>query len=177
MPMPSKKVIAGSTGGLVLATVTLITSLTDLEGSPTTVYADKLAYGIPTVCAGHTDWTLVPGQSYTKADCDKINAATAAEYGQAVIDCIGESNLDQNMLDAMTLFAINVGKGTACKSRAAQLMRAHKSQEGCQAMSRAPNGRRVWVYAGGQFRQGLANRRDFETALCLKPVSHERAVS
>lgn len=177
MPQPpSKKVIAAGVGSLVIASVALIGDLKMWEGSPTTVYADKLAYGIPTVCAGHTDWSLVPGHSYTRADCDKIDAQTAADYGKAVIACVGETNLDQNMLDAMTLFAINVGKHAACESRAAQLMRAGKYEAGCNAISHGPNGQRVWVTSGGKFRQGLANRRDFETALCLKP-SPPKAVS
>lgn len=172
----NRKVVAGA-GILVLASASFLVNLRQLEGESHVVYADKLAYGVPTVCAGHTDWSLVPGQSYTKADCDKIDAKTAREYGEAVVKCIGEKNLDQNMLDAMTLFAINVGKAGACNSRAAQLMRAGKADEGCRAISHGPNGQRVWVYSGGKYRRGLANRRDFERELCLKPTSHERAVS
>jgi lysozyme len=168
-------------GGLVLAGTALLTDLRMWEGvrgQPVlTVYADKLAYGVPTVCSGHTDWKLVPGQSYTKADCDKIDGKIAREYGEAVLKCIGEKNLDQNMLDAMTLFAINVGKAGACGSRAAQLMRAGRHIEGCRAISHGPQGQRVWSTSGGQFRRGLANRRDFERELCLKPVAKERAVS
>lgn len=176
MATTNRKLAVGA-GGLVLASLTLIGGLRHWEGEETTVYADKLAYGVPTVCAGHTDWSLVPGQSYTQADCDKIDAKTAHDFGEAVVSCIGETNLDQNMLDAMTLFAINVGKQGACGSRAAQLMRAHKAEEGCKAISHGPDGQRVWSTSGGKFRQGLANRRDFERELCLKPVSHERAVS
>lgn len=172
----NKKVVAGA-GTLVLASATLIASLQRWEGQELTVYADKLAYGVPTVCSGYTDWSLVPGKSYTKADCEKIDAKTANEYGAAVLACIGAKNLDQNMLDAMTLFAINVGKQGACNSRAAQLMRAGRREEGCRAISHGPNGQRVWVTSGGKFRQGLANRRDFERELCLKPTDQERVVS
>lgn len=161
----------------MLASASFIGVLRMWEGDQHTVYADKLAYGIPTVCAGYTDWKLVTGKSYTKADCDKIDAKTAEEYGWAVINCIGEGDLNQNRLDAMTLFAINVGKKAACGSRAAQLMRAHQYEAACKAISHGPHGQRVWATSGGKFRRGLANRRDFERELCLKPVATERALS
>jgi lysozyme len=146
-------VVGGLTlvGSLVVGGPELVAHLQQLEGSPTVVYADKLAYGVPTVCGGHTDWSMRVGQVYDRAFCDRLDAKTATEYGLAIVECIGADKLNQNSLDGMTLFAVNVGK------------------DGCRAISRGPNGQRVWITSGGKPRKGLANRRDFETALCLKP--------
>ncbi len=157
-------------GGLIVGRPQLVAALQTVEGSPTVVYADKLAYGIPTVCGGFTDWKLRVGQAYDRAFCDKLDQKTAIEYGLHVAECVGVENLNQSSLDAMTLFAVNVGKAGACGSRAAQLLRAKKHDDGCRAISRGPNGQRVWITSGGKPRKGLANRRDFETAWCLKPV-------
>lgn len=171
-----RRIVAVVTGGvvlvgsLVIGRPELVSALQRWEGQETTVYADKLAYGVPTVCSGFTDWSLRVGQVYDKAFCDKLDQKTAIEYGIAVAACIGAENLNQHSLDAMTLFAVNVGKKGACGSRAAQLLRAKRHDDGCRAISRGPNGERVWITSGGKPRKGLANRRDFETALCLKPI-------
>lgn len=166
-------VVGGVTlvAGLVIGGPEIVAALQQVEGQETTVYADKLAYGIPTVCSGYTDWKLRVGQVYDKAFCDRLDRKTAIEYGLAVAECIGPENLNQHSLDAFTLFAVNVGKAGACGSRAAQLMRAGKHDEGCRAISRGPKGERVWITSGGRPRKGLANRRDFETAWCLKPIA------
>jgi lysozyme len=165
--MSKGRVIAA---GLVLGGSALVAALSQWEGQETTVYADRLAYGVPTVCSGYTDWSLRVGQVYDKAFCDALDEKTAIEYGSAVAQCVGTDKLNQNSLDAFTLFAVNVGKAGACGSRAAQLMRAGKHDEGCKAISHGPTGKRVWITSGGKPRKGLANRRDFETAWCLKPV-------
>jgi GH24 family phage-related lysozyme (muramidase) len=117
------------------------------------------------------------GQVYDKAFCDRLDRKTATEYGLAVAQCIGPENLNQHSLDAMTLFAVNVGQAGACGSRAAQLLRAGRHDEGCRAISRGPKGQRVWIMAGGKPRRGLANRRDFETAWCLKPVDQRKGTA
>lgn len=172
--MSKGKAIAG---GLVLAGASVVGYLAQLEKQELVVYADKLAYGVPTVCSGYTDWNLKVGQAYTKADCDKIDAKTAEKYGMAVIACSGHGRtiwLNQNQFDALTLFAVNVGINGACNSRAMTLVRQSKFDEGCNAISRGPNGKPAWSYSGGKFRQGLANRRAFETALCLKPATERK---
>lgn len=164
-------------GSLVVGRPEVVVALQQVEKQETTVYADKLAYGIPTVCSGYTDWSLRVGQTYDKKFCDALDQKTAVEYGLAVVECIGEDNLNQNSLDAMTLFAVNVGKKGACGSRAAQLMRAKQHDAGCRAISRGPKGQRVWITSGGVPRKGLAKRRDYETDRCLKPVEKPHAVT
>lgn len=156
--------------GLVVGGDDIVAALQQVERQELTVYPDKLAYGIPTVCSGFADWSLRVGQVYDKAFCDRLDRKTATEYGLAVVECIRADRLTQRSLDAMTLFAVNVGKAGACGSRAAQLFRAGQHDAGCRAISRGPTGKRVWITSGGKPRKGLANRRDFETALCLRPA-------
>lgn len=160
-------------GGIVLAGASVLGYLQALEKQELVVYADKLAYGIPTVCSGYTDWNLKVGQAYTKADCEKIDAKTAEKYGLGILNC-AKVPLNQSQFDALTLFAVNVGIGGACGSRAMKLINQGRYSEGCRAISRGPNGEYVWSFSGGKFRQGLANRREFETALCLKPAQELR---
>src|SRR5690606_6641495 len=93
------------------------------------VYADKLAGNLPTYCSGRTVPTRPVGQRIDKAECDAIDEGTALEYGRAILDCIPADRLDQNSFDALTLFAINVGKAGACGSRAARLMREGRRDE------------------------------------------------
>lgn len=188
----NKARVATAAGGLVLAGASLLGYLTQLEGRDLVVRADALAYGVPTVCGGHTDWKLKVGQAYTKEDCDQIDAATAEKYGRAILKCV-RVPLNQNQLDALTLFAINVGEHGACnESRAVRLMNAGQPEAACKALTHSPPGSRIpaqcqnsaecmriargplgvpaWSYSGGTYRRGLANRRAFEKALCLTPV-------
>lgn len=175
-----QKVVAG----LVLGTSSLLGAMALWERPPqerspdgttkgSVVYADKLAGGLPTVCSGHTDWKLRVGTPYTKEECDRIDRANAIQYGEAIIKCTGhtEANpvLNQHRLEALTLFALNVGAGGACGSRAVKLIAAGKFSEGCEAIAHGPSGKPVWSYTNGgkTFVRGLYNRRLFERDWCL----------
>ena len=153
------------------------------ETGASVVYADKLAGGLPTVCGGHTDWSLRVGTAYSKADCDKIDRANSAKYALAIIECTGHTDtnrvLNQHMLDGLTLFSINVGIAGACGSRAVKLIKAGKASEGCKAIANGPYGEPVWSYVNKTtFVRGLYNRRQFERDWCLKPMpTTERATA
>lgn len=157
------------TGGVVvLGGAAVIAALVQWEGQKTTVYPDRLAGGLPTVCSGRTSWQLVPGTKFEKWECDAIDRATAIEYGGAVLNCVRHDVLDQPMLDALTLFAINVGKAGMCRSRAVRLINAGQVRAGCAALAHSPSGRPAWSYAGGRYIQGLHNRRLYERNWCLQ---------
>src|SRR5688572_30790896 len=97
--------------GLVVGGAGILGAMNTWESDEKVVYADKLAGGIPTVCAGHTDWNLRVGTAYTQAECDAINSFNAEKYGLGIMKCVGHPDkvrLNQNQYDALTLFAINV---------------------------------------------------------------------
>lgn len=114
-----------------------------------------------TVKAGNTQATTVAGEiALLRFRVENLEAA--------ILDCIPADRLDQNSLDALTLFAINVGKAGACGSRAARLMREGRRDEACRAIATGSDGKPAWSYASGRYVQGLQNRRQFERDWCLK---------
>lgn len=138
------------------------------EGNIKTVYADKLAGGIPTYCAGRTDWGATVGDKLSDDQCREVNKATLIEYGFAVLGCVDWEQLSPERTVALTIFAVNVGKDGACGSRAVREINAGRITEGCNAIATGPDGRPVWSTAGGVYIQGLQNRRQAEKSLCLK---------
>jgi lysozyme len=161
---------------LTLGGAALLAAMGTWEGaSQFTVYADKLAYGIATVCKGHTGRdmngnVLVVGTPYTKAECDRIDRYNAVKYSLGVLYCVNV-DITQNTLNALTLFAINVGIKGACGSRAVALINQSRYVAGCNAIAVGPDGRPVWSNAGGRYVQGLQNRRQFEKNWCLKGLA------
>lgn len=138
------------------------------EGDIHKVYADHLANGIPTFCAGRTDWTAKPGTRLTSDFCAEVNKITLIEYGYAVLECANWDYLSAERLVALTIFAVNVGKEGACRSQAMVNINRGRIAEGCRLIAYKPNGEPNWSLAGGRFVQGLHNRRKAEAALCQK---------
>lgn len=138
------------------------------EGDVHKVYADHLANGIPTFCAGRTDWTAKPGTVLASDFCAEVNKTTLVEYGYAVLECANWDHLSPNRLVALTIFAINVGKEGACNSQAMVNINRGRIVEGCTLLAYKPTGAPNWSLAGGRYVQGLHNRRKAEMTLCLK---------
>lgn len=153
---------------LTLGSAAILGALQLWEGQRLTVYADKLAGGLPTYCSGRTQPPRPVGSTLTQAECDAIDRQTVTEYGRAILECIPAERMDQNSFDAMTLFAVNVGKTAACNSRAAILMRDGQRENACRALAYGPDGRPVWSYAKGVYVPGLHNRRRYESNWCFK---------
>lgn len=162
---------------LTIGGVVLIAAMGAWEGTnKLTVYADKLAYGLATVCKGHTGSDLQGrilkvGTPYTAQECDKIDRYNAIKYSTAVLYCV-DMPITQPMLDSLALFAINVGIRGACGSRAVTLINAGKSGAGCRAIATGPTGKPAWSMAGGRYVQGLQNRRLYERDWCLTGVTN-----
>lgn len=154
--------VAALTSGSTLAL------LSQLEGNILSVYPDKLAGGIPTYCAGRTDWKAPIGKTFTTDECKEVNKTTLLEYGYAILSCTSWEHLTPNRLVALTLFAINVGKAGACNSQSVRQINAGNISYGCKLISTKPDGSPNWSYSGGVYVQGLQNRRKIEAALCLK---------
>lgn len=144
-----------------------VMELERLEGNILAVYADHLANGIPTRCAGDTNHDMPVGTKLSSDQCREINAGTMLEYGSAVLACTDWDYLTPKRLIGLTLFAVNVGKSGACNSQAFKTINQGAIVAGCNLLARKPDGSPNWSNAGGRYVQGLQNRRQAERALCL----------
>ena len=160
-----RKAVPAVLAAALVSPVALVT-LERLEGNVLSVYADHLAEGLPTFCAGRTDRNSAIGDKLTSDQCKSINKLTLIEYGYSVLECANWNNLDADRLIGLTLFAVNVGKSGACKSQAVKAINAGRISEGCDLIARKPDGGPNWSSAGGRYVQGLQNRRQAERALC-----------
>lgn len=142
-------------------------TLVTWEGDIHKVYADHLAGGLPTFCAGRTDWQAKVGTKLTSDYCEEVNKFTLIEYGYAVLECAEWEHLTPKRLTALTIFAVNVGKKGACGSQAMQQINIGNVTLGCNLIAYRPDGTPNWSSAGGKYVQGLHNRRKAERALCL----------
>lgn len=169
--MPAALARKGAIPAALLAALTsplAFTTLERWEGNVLEVYADHLAGGLPTYCAGRTDPKAVVGAKLTSDQCQSINKTTLLEYGYAVLGCVNWDYLTARRLIGLTVFAINVGKEGACSSQAVRQINAGAVKAGCDLIARRPDGSPNWSYAGGFYWQGLQNRRQAERALCLE---------
>lgn len=157
--VPAALVAALSSGAAVY-------ELERLEGNILSVYADSIAAGLPTRCAGDTNHDMPVGTKLTSDQCKEINKATLLNYGTSVLACTKWENLTPDRLVGLTLFAINVGKSGACNSQAFKAINAGNIPEGCTLLSTRPDGKPNWSYAGGKYVPGLQNRRLAERAWC-----------
>lgn len=167
--IPAALARKGAIPAALLAALTsplAFSTLERLEGNILEVYRDKLANGIPTYCAGRTDWSAKPGTKLTSDQCREVNKATLLEYGYTILGCVNWDYLTARRLIGLTMFAINVGKEGACGSQAVRQINAGNVLAGCDLIARTPSGAPNWSYANGVYVQGLQNRRLAERALC-----------
>jgi len=155
---------------VVIAGASLLSFVALWEGDERTAYADKLAYGVPTVCNGHTGPEVKVGDVWTKAQCDAILIKNIEKHGTGLLKCVTVP-INQNTYEALTAWSFNVGVSAACRSTLVKLLNQGRHTEACDQLGR-------WVYAGGRKVRGLVNRREAERTLCLKPMPQtERAIA
>jgi GH24 family phage-related lysozyme (muramidase) len=166
-------------GVLVLCSGTLTAFLGNWEGNgQNTVYPDRLARGLPSVCKGITKHTspypVVVGDYWSDARCAEVEHLVISKGQLELADCITNQAVGQNTFDALTSHGHNVGNPNTCASRAVSLINAGRIAEGCKALAWAQDGKTpAWAYitdAQGRkrFVPGLHNRRLAEMELCLK---------
>ena len=165
MTIKGKVVPAALSAALVSALA--IGSLESLEGNIHEVYADGLAGGLPTRCAGDTNHNMPVGTKLTDDDCREINKLTLIRYGTQVLSCTNWDRLTPKRLIGLTLFAINVGVNGACNSQSFKAINRGDIKAGCDLLARKPDGSPNWSYARSVYVQGLQNRRQAERKLCL----------
>ena len=148
--------------GVTVVAASLMSFVALWEGDERTAYADRLAYGVPTVCNGHTGPEVKVGDVWTKAQCDAILIKNLEKHGTGLLRCVTVP-LNQNQFDALSSWTFNVGVGAACGSTLVKLLNQGQYTPACQQLLR-------WNRAGGREVRGLTNRRIAEMNLCLKPM-------
>ncbi|MCL8302182.1 lysozyme [Pseudomonas mosselii] len=169
------RIITGSIA-LVLGSSTLMGLLSKWEGEgQNVVYADKLAAGLPTVCAGITRHTspypVIVGDYWSPARCAEVEQLVVEKGQLALADCLTNPNISQNTFDSLYSHGHNVGVPSTCASRAVALINAGRIAEGCRALAWGADGRPVWAYVtdakgNKRFVPGLHARRLEEAQLC-----------
>lgn len=174
---------AVASGALVLGSPQLMGFLSRWEGeNELTVYADKLAGGLPTVCKGLTrhvtSTPIVVGERWTAEKCAREERAAVERVQLELAPCFLHQP-SQAVFDAATSHAWNLGAPATCGSGAMEAFNRGDWTAGCRRLSRGDDGKIVWSFTShidpktGQkvltFVQGLANRRGAETQLCLQP--------
>jgi GH24 family phage-related lysozyme (muramidase) len=175
-------------GSLVLVAGSLVTFMGAWESGPKlqlTVYADKLAGGLPTVCNGltrHVTKTpIVVGERWTEEKCHAEEYAALERVQVSLAQCFRRLP-PQPVFDMASSHAWNNGAPNTCSSVAMQAWNAGDWELGCRRLSKSDEGRYVWssVRTGRmlpngkpemKFVQGLANRRADETKTCLEGLS------
>lgn len=174
---------AGAAAKLVLCSAALLAFLGVWEGNAEyTVYADKLAGGLPTVCKGLTKHItrtpIVVGEEWSSAKCEKEERAAVTRVQTRLLRCFDPFPPPQSVFDMATSHAWNLGVGATCGSAAMKAWNRQEWQLGCRRLAFSDDGRRAWSYvktgkklSNGKpehkFVQGLANRRSAEYAACV----------
>lgn len=153
----------------------------DKDGS-SVAYPDKLAGGLPTVCAGltrHVTATpIIVGERWSAEKCFREEQAAIMKVQLQLEKCF-VVRPPQSVFDAGTSHAWNNGASATCGSGAMRYWQAGAWREGCRALVYAPGTTRpVWSYVKTgktlpngkpeyKFVQGLFKRRSEEYAYCL----------
>ncbi|MGA0588709.1 lysozyme [Dyella sp. KRB-257] len=139
----------------------------DWEGTVHRAYFDRVGHAW-TICTGHTRG-VKPGDTATDAECQAYLQQDQAEARAAVDRCI-HADLTETQRAAFIDAAFNLGPGVVCDSTLQHLANSGDVTGAClqltDALDRRGN-RTGWAYAGGQFVQGLHNRRVDERNACL----------
>lgn len=150
---PARAVTTGAATALIIATP----FVAQWEGVKTAPYADQLAGGLMTVCAGET---RVEMRVYTQAECMAMLESALAENLDIVRRYVTVPTTPE--IDAALIsFIHNVGAGAFQRSTLLKRLNSGDYRGACDELLR-------WNKAGGRYVQGLANRREAERGLCLK---------
>jgi lysozyme len=141
----------------------LIAATSRWEGTRYVPYRD--VGDVWTVCEGYAGKDVVPGKTYTPAECKALLTTQLKSKGEEVLQCTTVP-LNENQYDAFTLFAYNVGSEAFCKSSLLKKLNAGDYVGAC-------NGLLAWDNVDGKPVAGLLARRRFERDWCVRPVTTE----
>ena len=138
-----------------------------------TVYADKLAGGLPTVCNGltrHVTTTpIIVGEKWTNEKCEAHEKAVIMVVQRELVQCFKRLP-PQSVFDAATSHAWNFGVRKTCGSTSMIHWNRGQWGLGCTRLAYKRDYTPNWSYAGGKFYPGLFNRRKDEMKLCLSGI-------
>ena len=153
--MNNKTIAAGVAAVLAIA-APIVAKWEGLKYMP---YPDPATGGKPwTVCYGHTGPDVVPGNGYTKAECDALLQADMAEADAIVRKCIPVPML-RHVEASLVSAVFNIGPSVVCGSTLQRKALANDWPAACAAIDQ-------WKYAAGRVMRGLELRRADERALC-----------
>lgn len=138
-----------------------------------TVYADKIARGLPTGCRGITkhvaDEPVIVGDVWSAEKCDRMTKAALTKVQLQLRPCF-KREPPQSVFDMGTSHAWNFGAPKTCASAAMAAWNRGDWELGCRRLLLGDDGRIVWSYSEGKFYRGLAFRRADEMAHCMIDV-------
>lgn len=151
-----------------------------------TVYADKVARGVPTVCDGLTNKVtrtpIIVGQRWTPEKCERETRAALVGVQQQLVKCFRVLP-PQSVFDMGSSHAWNNGAPKTCNSAALRAWNAGDYVTGCRRLAFSDGGKPVWAYvwtgrtmANGKremrFVKSLHKRRHRELAVCRQLASY-----
>lgn len=149
-----RKQTLGTIGGVSLAAIMAFqfSYTSGWEGVRFKPYSDVV--GVLTVCIGHTGPDIIPGKTYSKAECQALfesDMATVVDGPLSV--CLHPPQpLKPETVAAIRDFAFNVGGGAACSSTLMRKINAGDTAGACDEFAR-------WTKAGGRVIYGIKVRR------------------
>ncbi|WP_019573474.1 lysozyme [Curvibacter lanceolatus] len=153
-----KRLLAASTAGAMALAGVLVNWF---EGRVYKPYVDPA--GILTVCEGITGPDVIPGKTYTDAECDRLRGKHLA-IAQAAVKQVIKVPLNPWQQAALIDFTFNLGAERLAGSTMAKLFNQGNYTGGCYQLTQ-------WVKARVKGRlvtlNGLVYRRDAELAVCL----------
>lgn len=160
--------VAAAGGGAVAIATVLLTGATGhdgLEGVRFRPYQDVA--GIRTVCYGHTGRDIIPGKTYSQAECDALLRHDLATVARQIAPYI-HVPVPETTRGALYSFVYNVGVGHFSTSTLLQKINQGDIRGACDQLRR-------WRYAGGRPWKGLITRRETERQVCLWGVARSPA--
>jgi len=110
-----------------------------------------------TIGYGHAGASVLPGQSISEPEAEKLLQADLAEAVACVNQAV-RAVISQGQFDAMVDFCFNAGRGNFVQST---LLRKVNSGD----LQGAAGQFALWVHAGGEIVAGLLRRRNAEAAM------------
>lgn len=147
------KLVAAAGGGAIAIAAILIPSLEGVEYKP---YRDVA--GVLTVCYGHTGPDIIPGRTYTRAECKALLDKDLIPFARSVERSVQVPSTEYQKA-ALISFSYNVGISAFEHSTLLKKLNARDYAGACDELRR-------WTFAGGKQWKGLMNRREVEREVC-----------